>query len=144
MLPCLMLCMALLAQPACLLYTRAVMQSAAAEACRLMATAPETTAAAPQAQRDYVLRRLAAVPDVEAFHVGGRAGWDIELEGGTGSRTARARIATTARPLPLVGVLPALLGRADGDGNVKLEVEVEAATRPGWLEGGYGSWSSVW
>lgn len=120
------------------------MQAAAAEACRLMGTAPELAAAAPQAQRDYVLRRLAAVPDVDVFHVGGRAGWDIELEGGTQAHEARARIATTARPLPLLGVLPAMLGRTDGLGNVVLEVEVRTVTRPGWLEGGYGSWSSVW
>lgn len=139
-----MVCVALLAQPACLLYTRCVMQSAAAEACRLMATAPVWAGVAPQSQRDYVLRRLAAVPDVDVFHVGGASGWTIELEGATGGHGARARIATAARPLPLLGVVPALLGKTDGSGNVVLDVEVATTTRPAWLEGDYGDWSSVW
>lgn len=144
LLPSLMVCMALLTQPVCILYTRCVMQAAAAEACRLMATAPTQVNVVPQTQRDYVLRRLAAVPNVDVFHVGGEAGWSIELEGGTGEHTARAHIATVVRPLPLIGVLPALLGKSDGAGNVLLEVEVETATRPAWLEGSYGSWASTW
>lgn len=144
LLPSLMVCMALLTQPVCILYTRCVMQAAAAEACRLMATEPTQVNVAPQAQRDYVLRRLVAVPNADVFHVGGEAGWTVELEGSTGGHAARARIATSVRPLPLVGVLPALLGKSDGAGNVLLEVEVETVTRPEWLEGSYGSWASTW
>ena len=144
LLPSLMVCMALLTQPACILYTRCVMQAAAAEACRLMATAPTQVNVVSQTQRDYVLRRLTAVPNADVFHVGGEAGWTVELEGSTSGHTAKARIATSVRPLPLIGVLPALLGKSDGAGNVLLEVEVETVTRPEWLEGSYGSWASTW
>lgn len=144
LLPVLMTLMAMLAQPACLLYTRCVMQAAAAEGCRLVATSTRAAGAAPQAQRSYVLRRLAAVPDAPIFHEGGEAGWEIELSGSTQAHAASVRIATTARPLPFVGMLAGLLGQGDGSGGVVLEVSVNHVTRPGWLEGGYDDWASIW
>lgn len=116
LLPVLMVLMALLVQPACLLYTRCVMQSAAAEGCRLVATSTRAAGAAPQAQCAYVLRRLAAVPDAPIFHEGGEAGWEIELSGSTSAHAASARITTTARPLPFVGVLAGMMGQGDGSG----------------------------
>lgn len=143
-LPVLLLCLGLLLQPACLLYTRAVMQAAAAEGCEVMAVRPASVGTSDLANRAYVLRRLKAVPEVPLFHQGGSQGWHIEMEGGGASGTARVRIETTARPLPLLGLLPALLGQLDGEGNVRLSVEVEVATRPEWVEGSYESWSSAW
>lgn len=139
-----MVLMAMLVQPACLLYTRCVMQSAAGEACRLVATSTRAQAAAPTAQRAYVLRRLEAVPPIPLFHEGGDAGWTIEVEGSTEGHEASARIATTARPLPLVGVLAGLLGQTDASGAIVLEVSVSRATRPDWLEGGYDDWVAIW
>ncbi len=143
-LPVLFLCLGLLIQPACLLYTRAVMQSAAAQGCKVMAVRPTTVGTADQANRSFVLRRLAAVPDMPLFHQGGSQGWNIEMTGGGGSSTVRVRIEGTARPLPLLGILPALLGQLDGSGNIRLAVDVEITTRPEWVEGSYGSWSSMW
>lgn len=143
-LPVLLLCLGLLLQPACLLYTRAVMQAAAAEGCEVMAVRPASVGTSDLANRAYVLRRLKAVPEVPLFHQGGSQGWHIEMAGGGASDTARVRIETTARPLPLLGLLPALLGQLDGEGNVRLSVEVEVATRPEWVEGSYESWSSAW
>ncbi len=139
-----MVCLALLVQPACMLYTRTVMQAAAAEGCRMLAAPPTSAGVAEQSYRAYILRRLSAVPDVGIFHVGGEAGWEIALEGPGGGDTARVSIATSVRPLPLIGVLTALLGAGDGDGGVRLEVEVATTVRPSWVEGGYGDWSSIW
>lgn len=144
LLPSLLLCMALLIQPACLLYTTAVMQAAAAEGCRVLATRPCTTGSSEQAYEAFVLRRLAAVPDAGIFHQGGSGGWSIEMEGSTASHTARVSIETSAKPLPLLGVLPALLGMADGSGGVRLRVEVEIPTRAAWVEGDYRDWASTW
>lgn len=144
LLPAMMVCMALLIQPACMLYTRAVMESAAAEACRLVATTPSTTAVSNQAYEAYVVRRLAGVPDLDVFHCGGREGWHITMKGATASHSASVTIETTVRPLPLLGVIPALLGRTDGAGNVVMRVEVTTTTRPGWLEGDYDGWASLW
>lgn len=143
LLPALMLLIAMLAQPACLLYTRCVMQASAAEGCRLLATMDEGTSGSAAA-RSYMLRRLAAVPDVAIFHEGGDAGWDIELSGDGSAGEASVRISTSVRPLPLMGVLPALLGKGDGAGGVRIEVAASRATRPLWLEGGYDEWASSW
>lgn len=144
LLPTLMLLLAMLVQPACLLYTRCVMHAAAAEACRLMATSSHKVMGSGSAYTDYVLRRLAAVPDLALFHEGGRDGWEIELEGSSSSGEASAHLSTRARPLPFLGAAAALMGQGDGQGNVVLDVEVHEETRPEWVEGGYDAWASIW
>lgn len=144
LLPVLMLCLVLLLQPACLLYTRTVMQGAAAEGCRLMATLPDTVGTAEQALKSYVLRRLGAVPDLPLFHEGGQQGWRIVMEGGSSEHSACVSVETSVRPLPLLGALASFGGQTDGNGGVVLKVEVRTQTRPGWLEGGFSEWSSVW
>ena len=63
-------------QPVCLLYTRAVMESAAAETARIMTT---TTVNDDADLEEFARRRLAAVPNVSIFHAGGPLSWDIEL-----------------------------------------------------------------
>lgn len=144
LLPVLMTCLALLVQPACVLYTRGVMYAAAAEACRLMATAPFSTGVADQARKEYVLRRLGAVPNVGAFHVGGEDGWEVDLVGDAGGHETSARISTWVRPLPFVGALVALLGERNANGDVLIEVTVQETVKPAWLEGSYASWSNTW
>ena len=121
--PVIMLLLALLLQPAFLLYTRSVMQQAAAEGVRVLATREMGGAGDDAACEAYVKRRLRAVPDVAAFHTG-------ECEG-------------RLRPLPLLGVLAQMLGEPDGD-EVVLRVEVTGGARPDWLEGGYGEWVTMW
>lgn len=144
LLPALMVCLALLVQPACMLYTRAVMHFAAAEACRLIATPPFTAGVADQAYRSYIERRLSAVPDVVVFHKGGARGWDIDYGFSAENGTARVSIGTSVQPLPLLGIFAALLGEGDGEGGVVMRVEVEERMRPAWVEGDYGAWSSIW
>ena len=139
LLPVLMVCLALLVQPMCLLYTRCVMQSAAAEGCRLLATATGDTDDA--ACEQYVRRRLLAVPQTDVFLAGD---WQVELQGNAESDEVGVQIVGHARPLPLVGVVAALLGPVDQAGNVELKVSVTRCARPGWVEGGYSDWTSIW
>lgn len=139
LLPVLMVCLALLVQPMCLLYTRCVMQSAAAEGCRLLATATGDTDDA--ACEQYVRRRLSAVPQADVFLAGD---WQVELQGNAESDEVGVQIVGHARPLPLVGVVAALLGPTDKAGNVELKVSVTRCARPGWVEGGYSDWTSIW
>ncbi len=84
MLPTFLTLILLALQPVCLLYTRAVMESAAAETARLMTT----TTAEDDDLEEFTRRRLAAVPNVSIFHsrraavVGyrawpGRCGWRL-------------------------------------------------------------------
>lgn len=140
LLPILMVCVALLVQPACLLYTRCVMQSAAAEGCRLLATLDARGSPEPSCE-DYVLHRLEAVPQVGIFCMGD---WLVEFEGGPDDGRVGVEIACHARPLPLIGVVAAMLGPLDADGCVELKVSVGRPAGPSWVEGDYGEWTSVW
>ena len=63
---------------------------------------------------------------------------------GVESDEVGVQIVGHARPLPLVGVVAALLGPVDQAGNVELKVSVTRCARPGWVEGGYSDWTSRW
>lgn len=128
-------------QPVCLLYTRAVMESAAAETARLMVTGEGDV----RLYRRFALRRLAAVPDLAIFHAGGPRSWEVECAsayemGGS----VKVAISGHVRPLPVIGAFARALGAQDAHGDVLLEVDVEYEGRPSWLEGSYGDWISVW
>ena len=139
LLPTLMLLMALLMQPACLLYTRAIMRAAAGECARVLATGYGEYAEADC--RAFALRRLAAVPELSIFHVGGGEDWDVTFERGEGLVTVR--IAGHLRPLPLLGMTAELLGSRDAVGT-RLDVEVSERVRADWVEGDYESWVQMW
>lgn len=138
LLPTVMVLLALLLQPACILYTRMVMCSAAASSARVLATLPTSSLGECE---DYVLRRLAAVPEVAPFHVGGRDDWVVGVgcDGGTATVSIRGHV----RLLPLFGVAMSALGAGDSAGTV-IEVSVSERVRPKWLGGDYGSWISMW
>lgn len=142
LLPVAMLLLAMLLQPAFVLYTRAVMQQAAAEGVRVLATREPGGFVSEEACRSYVLRRLASVPNAPAFHVGGDDGWEIGLAGDASSGVA-VEVVGRVRPLPVVGVVASAFGETDGD-DVVLRVRATGGARPGWLEGGYEEWTSVW
>lgn len=139
LIPVLMFVLGLLLQPACLLYTRSVMRAAAGECARILATARDEHDEADC--RDFALRRLAAVPEVSVFHVGGPADWELEFarEG----RQVTVTITGHLRPLPLLGMTIAQLGRREGAGT-RIEVSVTEQVRADWVEGSYGSWTSMW
>ena len=142
LLPTLLTAFAFLLQPACLLYTRTVMQSAAAEATRVLATA-SGDAVTEDAVRAFVLRRLRAVPDLAIFHEGGEQGWEVQLEGGEGQADASVQVTGSVRPLPLLGGITRVLA-PEHDGMLRLEVRVDAHVRPDWLEGSYEDWVKMW
>lgn len=142
LLPTFLTLVLLAVQPVCLLYTQAVMESAAAQTARLMVTAD---AESDDACRAFALRRLAAVPDVSVFHVGGPLSWDIELTHAetTGGQVG-VKIAGTVRPLPVIGAFARAFGDTNALGDVRLEVSVDYEGRPVWLEGDYETWIAIW
>lgn len=141
LIPSVMLLIALLVQPICLLYTRAVMHGAAAETARAVATA--RGAGDLEECKQYARRRLAAVPEVSVFHVGGERDWQIEVTQSDSGRNVSVAITGHARPLPLFGQVSAALSDKDSTGLV-LRVEVKQHMRPSWLEGNYGDWLKIW
>lgn len=138
LLPTLLLLLALLMQPACLLYTRAVMEGAAMEVARLQATSDGTVDV-----RAYALRRLRAVPEVSVFHVGGEGDWQVRAGDAGPEGLVEVEIVGHARPLPLFGGISSALGEADETGIV-LRARACVRERPAWLGGGYDDWVGVW
>ena len=141
LLPSFLILLLLMIQPVCLLYTRAVMESAASSAARIMTTSGGD---ADEACRAFVLRRLQAVPNVSIFHEGGSLSWDIEFGHADDGGASRVKIRGTAKPLPILGAFVGAFAAGDAQGNVAIEVEVSYASRPEWLEGDYESWISSW
>lgn len=142
LLPTFLLLMLLVLQPVCLLYTRSVMESAAAETARLMVTAEGGDEVS---YRDFALRRLTAVPNASIFHAGGWRAWDVELTRAedTGGAVSVA-IEGYVRPLPILGLLVGGFGETNAQGDVRMRVEVAYEGRPTWLEGSYESWVTQW
>lgn len=132
--PVLFVLLLLLVQPGIVLYDRAVMHGAAAEACRLLATRTDAAGAGEEAYRASVLRRLGSVPQEEHFHVheGDACSWQIELSGDEHADVVSVRVANKIKPLPLVDMGATLLGLTDADGHLSVEVSVEARTQPAW------------
>ena len=127
-------------QPVCLLYTRAVMESAAAETARLMTTGT----AEDDALEEFARRRLAAVPDLSIFHAGGPLSWEVEFTRAGEGGTSGVKISGDVKPLPVIGVFARVFGKAGHGGFVKLEVDVSYRARPDWLKGDYDAWVSSW
>lgn len=140
LLPCFLLLMLVLLQPLCVLYTRSVMEAAAAQTARLMVTGEVAGQEdGLEAYRAFALRRLAAVPDVSIFHVGGPLVWDIVCEDAA-SNDGRVRVSIegAVRPLPVLGVFARGFGEVDGRGDIVVRVEVSYEGRPAWLREGDG------
>lgn len=139
LLPVALALVALLVQPACVLYTRSVMAATASELVRVAAT----SRGSGEGLRAFALRRLAAVPDVSLFHEGGPASWEVEVTGPDEEGVVMAAISGRVRLLPVLGVLASALGRVEG-GALVVEVEVSGPARAAWVEGSYDAWIEMW
>lgn len=142
LLPAFLTLLLLSLQPLCVLYTRSIMEVAAGETTRLMATAESTP---EESCKAFALRRLSAVPDISIFHTGGSRAWDIEVSGAKeGEGSVTVSITGSVTPLPVLGAFVGALGKANGDGDIEIAVEVAYAARPEWLKGSYESWVKRW
>ena len=139
LLPVALTLIALLVQPACVLYTRAVMAATAGELVRLAVT----SRGSDEDLRSFALRRLSAVPDLEIFHEGGAAGWDVEVTGPDEGGEVSVALEGRVRPLPLFGTLVSVLGTSSGD-LVVVRVETAGDLRADWIGGDYGDWVGMW
>lgn len=148
--PVIFLLLLLLIQPGVLLYDRMVMNAAASEACRMLATRSPDVGVDGQAYEEAVRRRLGAIPQQENFHCHeGGCSWAIALSGDEHSEEVRARISGRVRLLPLLDAGASLIGMADEDGTVEVSVEAGMRTQDAWVAGSeYGldpsSWVGKW
>ena len=137
----------LLVQPGIILYDRIVMQGAANEACRLLATSSDTADGGTCEQ--LVRRRLGAIPQQENFHVHeGGCTWEIDFSGNEAAQTVQVTIATAVKPLPLIDFVGSAIGFVGEDGTMRVEVSAQAPTQPSWastaLSRGPSSWPGAW
>lgn len=145
--PVLFLLLLLLLQPGIILYDRLVMANAAAEGCRLLATATGDMGGSCEA---FVRHRLAAVPQHDCFHVHqGDCSWNIELLGDESSQEVTVSIENELRPLPLFDAGSKLLGLANANGNLEIAESVTMRTQPDWVTSSElgldpSSWIGAW
>ncbi|WP_370551415.1 TadE/TadG family type IV pilus assembly protein [Collinsella sp. D33t1_170424_A12] len=123
-------------QPVCVRYTQAVMEVAAAQGCRLVATGE---GADERSTRAFILRRLAAVPDIAIFHAGGPLAWEVDY-GGEGEAGRFVEIEGWVKPLPVLGVFVGAFGERNAAGDVRLRVRAAMRPRPAWVKGDYDAW----
>lgn len=134
MIPILFVSMLVLLQPGIILYDRMVMNHAAAEACRMLATSTGSVDSSEKRCEELIRRRLGAIPQQELFHVhDGGCSYRISLSGNDSSSTVQVRISNRLKPLPLNILSPAL--KLDSEGCFEVSVVQEAGTRPAWLAG---------
>lgn len=142
-LPIVLVLVLLLVQPGIILYDRIVMEAAAAEGCRLLATSSDDGAA-----EEFIRRRLSAVPEQDLFHIhGSGCTWQIDLEGSESSSQVGVTIHNEVRPVPLIGLGAHLLGLTNGNGNLDIEVEASQPTQPDWAAAAAVSpseWVTTW
>lgn len=146
--PILFLLFLLLLQPAILLYTRMVMENAAAETCRLLATKTDFGRNSEDKYEGYTLRRLASIPPVDIFHASSSGmEWQIEFSGDESSAQITVTITNYVKPLPLIGWGASMLGMLE-DGYLVQTVQVTMPTQPGWVNGSDvglpSSWPGQW
>lgn len=150
LIPLIFLLLLMLLQPGILLYDRMVMNAAAAEGCRMLATRSSASGIDTSEYREAVLRHLGAIPQQECFHRH-RDGcsWEIELIGDERSSQVSVRITGSVKLLPLLDAGGTLLGLGDGAGNIELSVSTSAPTQDDWVpSNGLGmspaSWVGRW
>lgn len=132
--PLLFVLMLMVAQPGIVLYDRMVMRQAAAEGCRLLVTSGASPNTDGSRCIDAVKRQLAAVPPHDLFHVHNPAcSWDVQVQGNERSERVSVSIRNRVRLLPLFDFTGVLVGIADDQGCIEIEVSASAPVQPDWV-----------
>ena len=134
LIPLLLLSLLLLIQPAILLYTTLVMQGAAAETCRIVAT-ESLMEKNVEAVEGYAKRRLAAVPQQDNFHVHEPScTWIVTYTGDESTSEVSVEITNEMKPLPLFDFGLEAIGVLNDEGNYQLKVSHHLTTKSAWVQ----------
>lgn len=132
LIPVLFIVMMVLLQPGIILYDRMVMNHAAAEACRMLATSTGSADSSKDRCEELIRRRLGAIPQQDLFHIHeGGCSYRIALNGDESSQAVQVEITNRIRPLPL-NILGSIAG-ASSDGSIRIHVVQRAQAQPEWL-----------
>lgn len=138
MIPMVFFVLGIVLEPCCYLYSRMIMQHAAAETLRVALTGEYLS---HDELRAFCLRRLKAIPEVPLFHVGGESDWSIEVFGPGDDGEVSVDITGHARLLPIAQLVHGMYLPQDANGLI-LTTSVSAVMRPGWIEGDYDAWTA--
>jgi len=148
LIPIFFLLILILLQPAILLYNRMIMENAAAESCRLLATRTPMGSDSDEKYLGYTKRRLAAIPPIDIFHAHPNGdSWKIELIGAEQSSEVSVHIVNYLKPLPLLAWAISLGGGTNAQGYIVQDVTVSMPSQPAWVWEGSGSpteWVQQW
>ena len=150
LLPVFFIVLLLLLQPAIVLYDRVVMEGAASETCRLLATKTDSLGSMDENCEAFVRHRLGAIPPLPIFHLHEpTCSWEITLVGDEHESQVGVRIAHEIRPLPLFDVGARLAGLTNERGNFELLVESTQPVYAPWVLAGQdelspGDWIGEW
>ncbi len=133
LIPVLFIVLLMLIQPGIILYDRMVMNYAAAEGCRLLATRTDSGGMGEDRYQEIVKRHLGAIPPQDLFHMhDGGCSYEIELSGNENSAVVAVKITNRVKLLPLFDAGATLAGISK-DGTVEIKVEQTARTKAPWL-----------
>lgn len=133
MVPVLFVVLLALLQPGIILYDRVVMNYAAAEGCRLLATGTDSAGMSEDRCRELIKRHLGAIPPQDLFHMHDEGcSYDIELSGNERTALVAVKISNRVELLPLFDAGAALAGVSQ-DGTLEIQVERTAMTKATWL-----------
>lgn len=133
LIPIVLLALLLLIQPAIVLYTYMVMQGAAAESCRIVATESVLEQNA-EAVEKYTMRRLSSVPQQDNFHVHEpTCTWKVTHTGNEASSEVSVTITNELKPLPLFDFGLEALGLLNEHGNYQLSASHHLQTKTAWV-----------
>lgn len=134
LIPVALLLLILLIQPGILLYNRMIMESAAAEGCRLLATRSEAYGSTDSYEAT-IRRHLGSIPQQENFHVHqASCSWKIVLEGSEQTAQVKVSIENQVKPLPFFDFVAQSMGLTNEEGNFVQSVEVQRECRQSWVQ----------
>lgn len=129
MIPAIFLLLLLLIQPGIYLYDLCVMNEAATETCRFLATSSDNDR--NKICDPYARRRLAAIPQQDNFHVHSTGcSYEINYEGSQNDNEVKVSIKNQLKPLPLIGFLSDMFGLLNENGCFEVEAKASQVSRP--------------
>lgn len=131
LIPVLFIALLLILQPGIILYDRMVMNHAAAEGCRLVATLDESSGGSFDRCEELIKRRLGAIPQHDLFHIHeGGCSYKVDISGA--GTSVSVSIENRLKMIPLLGTPATLLGVSD-DGCISLKAEYGMNAQPDWV-----------
>lgn len=148
MIPVIFLLILLLIQPGIILYDLTVMNSAAAETCRVLSTSNDENIS--KICEPFARKRLSAIPQQENFHLHNNGcSYEFNFDGNQNSEVVSVSIKNQLQPLPLIAFLSDVMGLLNSNGCFEIEAQSQQTVRPSWVKnssagGNPDYWVGAW